>query len=127
MRVLLLVLSTIVVKSFTAPHICNGGQNLSQKHNLVKLFSTNTVEKETIMSAFAKVKQAAAAFPEDSEERKVATSMVNRLASINFESWNSDDMELIDQCLIEENEACENFCAAMTTLRELYDKSPGNA
>ncbi|KAH8053602.1 hypothetical protein JL722_9447 [Aureococcus anophagefferens] len=36
--------------------------------------------------------------------------------------------ELLDQCLIDDGApACQAFMTAMTTLRELHDKSPGNA
>ena len=91
----------------------------------VVVMSVATAESD-VMKAFSAVKEAAQAFSE-TPEREVANRIVDKLAKSHFSDWNPDDMELIDACLLEEDEACEAFCTAMTNLREIYDKSPGNA
>ena len=81
-----------------------------------------------IASAFEEVKAAAALFPADSPDAGVARDMVSRLEQASFGSWRSDDLQLLDSCLVDEGApACEAFMAAMVTLRELHEASPGNA
>lgn len=79
------------------------------------------------MAAFEEVKAAAALF--DTEpEKSTAMKIVHKLSNSELATWKPDDMEVLESCLVDENQhACVAFVAAMTRLRELYDKSPGNA
>mmetsp|Transcript_7254 Transcript_7254/g.21405 ORF Transcript_7254/g.21405 Transcript_7254/m.21405 type:complete len:112 (-) Transcript_7254:32-367(-) len=79
----------------------------------------------TIKEAFADVQAAATLFPEGSESRGVADSMVARLEAGSLGTWSQDDMEIIDECLVDDSEACVKFQAAMIALRELHERSPG--
>ena len=96
-------------------------------HHRLTIRRQATTAEDDIMAAFAAVKTAAAAFGDDTEEKKAADKLVDRLSKSHYSDWNPDDMVLIDKCLVENDDVCEAFCTAMTTLRELYDKSPGNA
>lgn len=79
-------------------------------------------------TAFKEVKSAAAMFPEGSDERKTAASIVESLENASFGTWKSDDMQLLDSCLVDEDQAaCQAFMSAMNKLRELHEGSPGNA
>ena len=54
--------------------------------------------------------------------------MIAKLEGASMASWNPDDMQLLDSCLVDEgSEACVAFSNAMTALRELHEGSPGNA
>ena len=77
----------------------------------------------------AQERQAAAElFPAGSNERQVAGEMIAKLEGASMASWNPDDMQLLDSCLVDEgSEACVAFSNAMTALRELHEGSPGNA
>ena len=81
-----------------------------------------------IAEAFKKCQSAAKLFPAFSDERKVAEETTAKLEGASMESWSTDDMQLLDSCLVDESqEACVAFSAAMNALRELHEGSPGNA
>lgn len=80
------------------------------------------------MAAFKECQSAAKLFPAFSDERKVAEEMIAKLEGASMESWSTDDMQLLDSCLVDESqEACVAFSAAMNALRDLHEGSPGNA
>ena len=81
-----------------------------------------------IQAAFKECQAAAELFPAGSNERQVAGEMIAKLEGASMASWNPDDMQLLDSCLVDEgSEACVAFSNAMTALRELHEGSPGNA
>ena len=81
-----------------------------------------------IQAAFKECQAAAERFPAGSNERQVAGEMIAKLEGASMASWNPDDMQLLDSCLVDEgSEACVAFSNAMTALRELHEGSPGNA
>ena len=81
-----------------------------------------------IQAAFKECQAAAELFPAGSNERQVAGEMIAKLEGASMASWNPDDMQLLDSCLVDEgSEACVAFSNAMTALRELREGSPGNA
>lgn len=106
------------------------GVSAFQQSNVLRLsvsVRSSTLESD-ITVAFQKVKDAAALFPQGSEERSTAEKIIKKLSGAHFDTWKADDMELLDSCLVDESqEACVEFVRAMTDLRELHEGSPGNA
>ena len=81
-----------------------------------------------VSEAFAKVKAAAELFSPGTDSAKSASSIIERLELSSVDSWQKQDLELIDSCLVDEQgPGCGEFVSAMTELRELWDASPGNA
>ena len=94
----------------------------------VRHLSTPEADITKVRDAFEKVKAAAQLFASGSEAAQSAASIVEKLETASFDSWQSNDLELIDSCLVDENsEACSAFGQAMIDLREVWDASPGNA
>lgn len=84
-----------------------------------------TAKSAELKTALNHVKEAAMQFPNDSESRQQALKIVDALAKSSFMSWQRRDLELIDGCLIDDNEACENFHEKMLALRKLWEAPEG--
>ena len=85
-------------------------------------------QDQSTKAAFENVKAAAAMFPAGSESSVSALAIVARLESSTFESWQEQDLQLMDSCLVDDGaEGCEAFSKAMIDLRQIWDASPGNA
>ena len=109
----------------------SGGSNpprLSRLAGLAAPPSRVVRHASDIQAAFKECQAAAELFPAGSNERQVAGEMIAKLEGASMASWNPDDMQLLDSCLVDEgSEACVAFSNAMTALRELHEGSPGNA
>lgn len=125
--------SRALAVSMVAAHFVSWNEAFVTRHwshprlGLQQLGMVNSREIE-ISTAFERVKDAALLFPEGSAERLTADNIIDKLSKSHFESWKADDMELLDSCLMDDDQpACVSFVAAMTDLRELHESSPGNA
>lgn len=78
-----------------------------------------------LKTALNYVREAAMQFPKGSESQQQALKIVDALAQSSFDSWKRHQLELIDGCLIDDNEACENFHDKMLALRQLWEAPEG--
>ena len=78
--------------------------------------------------AFDNVKRTAGLFEPGSEAAITAAAIVESLETSSFDSWQKQDLKIIDSCLVEDQSpGCSEFVEAMIELREMWDASPGNA
>ena len=87
--------------------------------------ATSSLWQTEIAVAFERVKEAANKFT-DAESKETAMKIVKQLEETSYQSWKTQSLHLIDECLLEEGDACEAFSAAMAELRHKYEASAGN-